>query len=380
LTLPDLSGPTLADVVPSALAALGTPGFPNHLNVADANAVCVLMIDGLGWELLSEYGARHAPMLAAMLPNSKPIIAGFPATTATSVASLATGRRAGEHGIVGIRFAIPDGPTLNALRWTGGPDSADLVREVIPEQFQPEPTLFERAVAAGVRVTVASLPEHETSGLNRAVMRGGRFQPVYALGDLTASVLAALSGPGPSYCHAYHGDLDKVGHRYGPGSPAWCYQLGQIDTLVTNLVTALPRGAALIVIADHGMVTNDPTDMVDADVEPGLQNGVRMVAGEARARYLYTESGATHDVLAAWRAALGSRAEVLTREDAITRGWFGPVVADHIRPRIGDVIVAALGQTTVVRSKAVPPESEHIGSHGSVTSAEQLVPFLVFGR
>jgi hypothetical protein len=149
---------------------------------------------------------------------------------------------------------------------------------------------------------------------------------------------------------------------------------------MTELVTALPRGAALIVVADHGMVTVDPNNVVDADTEPGLQDGVRLVAGEARARYLYTEPGATPDVVAAWRAALGTRAEVLTREDAIERGWFGPVVTEAARSRIGDVIVAALGGTTVACSKAVPPEFENVGVHGSVTSAEQLIPFLVFRR
>lgn len=374
---PNLSGHTLADVVPTMLAALGTPGFTNRLGVADAEAAGVLLIDGLGWELLNEY-AEYAPVLAALAKNSHPIAAGFPTTTATSVASLGTGRRAGEHGMVSIRFVIPDGPAVDALRWTDLSTDADLRDLVVPEKFQPLPTAFERAVEAGVHVTIASKPGHDITGLNRAVMRGGRFQPVYAFGDLTASVLAALSGRRPAFCHAYHGDLDKIGHTYGPGSTAWRYQLGQIDRMVDDIVTALPAGAALAIVADHGMVQADPTNVVDADTEPGLQDGVRLVAGEARARYLYTEPGATADVVAAWRDVLGSRALVLTREDSIERGWFGPVVTERVRPLIGDVIVAALGGTTVVRSKAVVPEPRLVGHHGSVTTAELLVPFLVF--
>jgi predicted AlkP superfamily pyrophosphatase or phosphodiesterase len=374
---PNLSGHTLADVVPTMLAAIGTEGFTNRLGVADAEAACVLLVDGLGWELLNEY-AELAPRLAGLAANGRPLTAGFPTTTVTSVASLGTGRRAGENGMVGIRFAIPGGPALDALKWRDLSTGEDLRDVVVPEEFQPEPTAFERAVAAGTQVTIASQGYHETTGMNRAVMRGGRFQPVYAFGDLTASVLAALSGPRPAFCHAYHGDLDRLGHLYGPGSPAWRYQLGQIDRMVSDIVAGLPAGAALAVVADHGMVLGDPADVVDADTEPGLQAGVRLVGGEARARYLYTEPGATADVVAAWRAALGSRAVVLTREDAIDRGWFGPVVADRVRPLIGDVIVAALGRTTVVRSKAVIPESNHVGYHGSVTSAELLVPFLVF--
>ena len=47
--------------------------------------------------------------------------------------------------------------------------------------------------------------------------------------------------------------------------------------------------------------------------------------------------------------------------------------------RIGDVVAAAAGGTGIVATQAEPRESALVGMHGSLTSAEQLVPLLVHG-
>jgi hypothetical protein len=68
---------------------------------------------------------------------------------------------------------------------------------------------------------------------------------------------------------------------------------------------------------------------------------------------------------------------VVSREEAIAAGWFGERVTDDVRPRIGDVVVAARGSAAVVRRKVEPLESSLIGHHGSLTTAEQRVPLLL---
>jgi hypothetical protein len=87
--------------------------------------------------------------------------------------------------------------------------------------------------------------------------------------------------------------------------------------------------------------------------------------------------GAAADVLAAWRQILGERAWVMSRDEAIKDGWFGPV-DEAMTDRIGDVVAAATGTTGIVASKAEPSETALFGMHGSLTSTEQLVPMLAF--
>lgn len=135
----------------------------------------------------------------------------------------------------------------------------------------------------------------------------------------------------PAFCYAYHGDLDLLGHLYGPASEQWREQLRVIDRLVEALAGALPAGSALFVVADHGMVAVAESDRLDSDTEPALLDGVRLLGGEVRVRQVYTRSGATEDVLASWRQVLGDRAWVVSRNEAIDSGWFGPWVSDRAR-------------------------------------------------
>ncbi|TNC18699.1 alkaline phosphatase family protein [Amycolatopsis alkalitolerans] len=363
--------PHLAEVVPSVLAVLGVPGFANTLEIPPVSSACVLLVDGLGWELLEEHAAE-APVLAALARS--PLKVGYPATTVAGLAAIGTGLASGEHGMTGYTFVVPGVGVLNALRWATHPRGPDLRERLPPGEAQPLPTTFERAADAGARSAVVSEAQFAKTALTEAVQRGGEYVGVYALGDLAASILHRLEQP-RSFAYAYHSQLDQMGHRYGPGSAAWRYQLRQVDRLVESVVDNLPPDSMLAVVADHGMVTID--EATDLDAVPDLLAGVRAIAGEPRARHVYADEGAMDDVLGAWRVELGDRAWVVTREEAIEAGWFGPRVSDRVRPRIGDLVVAARERFGLVRRAAEPFESALIGHHGSLTTAEQLVPLAV---
>lgn len=372
LPRPDSATPHLADVAPSVLAAMGVAGFEPRIALPyDVRGACVLLVDGLGADLLDAHAA-DAPFLAGL--RGPTLHVGFPATTAAGLAAVGTGCRSGEHAMVGMSFRLPDVGVVNALRWRPHPWGDDLRDRAVPEQVQPRATVFERAASAGVAVSVISAAEFAGSGLTRAVLRGGRYFGVHAIGDLVAAIGTSIAECG--FCYAYHADLDLVGHLHGPGSDAWRMQLRQVDLLVESIAGALPRGGLLAVVADHGMVALGE-DVVDADAAPPLHDGVVALGGEVRARHVYTHDGATADVLATWREFLGPRAWVVTQEEAVAAGWFGERVTDDARSRIGDVVVAARGSSGVLRRTVEPVESSLIGQHGSLTAAEQRVPLLL---
>lgn len=357
---------TIAEVVPSLLSGLDVPGADNTLDLPAARRVVLLLVDGLGHEQLRQH-AEHAPFLSS-LPGRE-TMAGFPSTTATSVASIGTGLLAGEHGIVGYTFAVGD-EVLNTLTWSRAADHHhDLRKELVPEVVQPHPTLFERAAAAGVAVSAVAPFIHGGSGLSRAVLRGSWFRGAAGFGDLALGAVAAVRQD-RSFCYAYHADLDTIGHFHGPGSEEWLLQLEFVDSLAERIAARLPSGSLLVVTADHGMITVD--ERIDFDTEPSLWQGVRVIAGEPRVRYLYTRSD---EVLDVWREFLGDRADVLSREDAVEAGWFGPVSPLALE-RVGDVVVAMKGGAVVVRGQAEPRLSRLIGVHGSRTRPELAIPVL----
>lgn len=373
LPQPDAHTPHLADVVPSVLAAMGVSGFDHRIDLAaEVRGACVLLIDGLGAELLDTY-AGDAPVMAGL--RGRTLQAGFPSTTVAGLAAVGTGCRSGEHGMVGLSFRLPGVGVINPLRWRPHPWGDDLREAAPPEEVQPMTTTFERAASAGVAVSVVSPAAFSGSGLTRAILRGGKYVGVQALGDLAAGVRAAVADGG--FCYGYHGEVDLLGHLYGPGSPAWRMQLREVDRLVESLVEGLPPGGLLAIVADHGMVAVDDDEVVDIDSCAALLDGVQAIGGEPRARYVYVDDGAADAVLAAWREVLGERAWVTSRDEAIAAGWFGEHVRDEVRARIGDVVAAARGSATMVRRTVEPLESSLVGHHGSLTTAEQHIPLLL---
>ena len=358
---------SLADLMPSVSAVLGVPGAPDGLGLGaglrGVDRIAVLLVDGLGAYQMPLV-TRLAPVLGEL--SGPTLTSGFPSTTPVSLVTLGTGARPGAHGVLGFTLRRPDGGILNHIRWGHDPD---------PAEWQPQPTSFERAAAAGVNVTQVTRPEFEGTGLTVAANRGAAFSGAADPGALSAGMLAALARPGIVY--DYHPDLDHHGHGTGVGSEPWEQAAVEVGRLVQRLVDGLPAGAALLVTADHGQLNVSDEDRIDFAADPVLAAGIVAVAGEPRVRYLYVADGARDDVIAAWREVLGSRAWVLTREEAIAGGWYGPVPPEHLS-RIGEVVVICQGRTVIVAGGWEPPAvGRLVAYHGSVTAAEMSVPLLI---
>ena len=363
--LPSYGSRTLAELGSSILAALGGSGA-NTLGLPPSRKICLLIVDGLGWELLRDHPAA-APFLNELAMNAQPLAAGFPATTVTSLTSLGTGSAPGQHGVLGYQVAIPgEHRLLNGLRWDNRID---------PERWQPRSTIYERATAAGIAAYYVAPRGFRNSGLTRAAMRGAQYWPADSMGALAGEAGIALREAEEVLVAAYHADLDGTGHGHGVGSDAWYYQLAHVDKLAEQLAGALPSDTTLYITADHGMVDVSAEDRIDVDNLPDLRAGVSLLGGEPRARHVYTRPEAAADVLAAWREVLGNRAWVVSREEAIKENWFGPVEPDNIA-RIGDVVAAPVGNWAIVATETEPRESALVGMHGSLVPHDQLVPLL----
>ncbi len=357
---------SLADVLPSALAVLGVPGVPNVLGLEldGVRRIVVLLVDGLG--------ARQIPLLASVAPTltglrRTVLTSGFPSTTPVSLVTLGAGAMPGAHGILGFTVRTPGGALLNHLRWQDEPD---------PAAWQPLPTRWQQAAAAGVAVTVVSRPEYEGSGLSLAANRGGVFRGATGGSALAAEILATVHGSSaPALVSGYVPDLDKAGHDSGAGSSPWLDAAADVERLVAELLDGLPPDAALLVTSDHGHLVVPQEGRFDASV-PELAAGVAAVTGEPRVRYVHTLPGAAPDVLAAWTAVLGPAARVLPREAAVAEGWFGPVPEAHLQ-RIGDVVAICRDRHVILSATEPAFVRTMVGFHGSATAAEMEIPLLV---
>lgn len=368
--VPDYGTSTLADLVPSIAAHLGMAGRADVFGLPDASRWVLLMVDGLGSANLAA-AAQSAPFLADAWSTAggATLTSAAPSTTATSISSLGTGLTPGQHGMVGYSFRSPlDGDLLNALLWREGHSGLDI---------QPQLTMFERLSTAGVQVASVSPARFEGTGLTVAALRGARFIGVPDEHDVAARVGwaadAAASGD-RTLTYVYERFLDHAGHGHGWRSPEWTAALRHVDDLARRLRDALPADVRLVVTGDHGMVDIPRGRWVIAEDVPGLMADVTLLAGEGRFRQLYTDR--PDAVASRWADHLDDDAWVVTRDEAVAAGWFGPTLARGVAERIGDVLVVMRGDAAVMTTTQ-PREFGLVGMHGSLTDVESRVPLVV---
>lgn len=362
---------TLADVVPALAASLGVDGWSDALGLPASDRWVLLLVDGLGAHNLAA-ALEEAPFLASLLAEdaSTTVTSGAPSTTATSITSLGTALPPGQHGIAGYAFRNPvDGGYLNALTWADGLSALDV---------QPRLTSFERLSRQGVTLTSVSPARFAGTGLTECALRGARFHPVPDEDDHPARIQWTVDGAASgdsSLVYLYERSLDHTGHGMGWQTEHWRAALRRIDALARDLREALPDDVRLLVTGDHGMIDSPPERWVVVEDVPHLADDLSLLAGEGRFRQLYCEPRDLDAVAARWRAVMGDRAWVVTREEAVESGWFGPVDR-RLADRWGDVMVVCRDDWAVM-TRRQPKEFGLVGMHGSLTEFEMRVPVLV---
>ena len=279
----------------------------------------------------------------------------------------------GSHGILGFVTAVPgeqdaagEDRSLNHVQWGDDPD---------PGTWQARRTVFEQAADAGVAVTAVGPYAYAGSGLTRAVYRGANYSGSVSHGDLTALVLAALATAPRSLVYGYLPDLDLTGHVRGVDSAAWRAQLQLIDRVVEQLRRRPPgrrRPAGHRRPRDARRPGGHPADL---DRHPELADGVRLLVGEPRARYVHAEPAR---LPTCWTAGGASSAS--------GRGWppgrrrspaasSGPSTTPW-PPRSATSSLWRGARWALVTPEREPGPSRLAAFHGSLTATELAIPLL----
>ncbi|MBW3602155.1 MAG: alkaline phosphatase family protein, partial [Actinobacteria bacterium] len=345
---PEYDDAWIGALAPALLGAEPVDWLPGP--VAGADAVVLLVLDGLGWRSLQAHRA-HLPTLAAL--EGRAITAVAPSTTATALTSIATGLTPAEHGVLGYRMRV-GGRVLNVLRWQVPGDHPPP-----PEQVQPHRPFM------GGAVPVVTRAEFRGTGFSGAHLRGVRLVGWRTTSTLCEHVRRTVAS-GHRFTYAYYDGVDRVAHEYGLRDGFFARELTAADHLVDQLLDVLPERCALVTTADHGQVH------VPVAAQTGLDAVAPLVAdysGEGRFRSLHARPGAAAELLAEARRRFGDLAWVMPRDELFDDGWFGArgAAGAVMRGRVGDVVLAARAVTTFP-DPAMPGESRLIACHGSLTA------------
>ena len=365
---PDYGGAWVGAVLPALSEAVEATRAPAGGNrelpawlpevVCGARHALLLVIDGMGWNVLAEH-RELVPTMAAM--QGRAITTVAPSTTSAGLTSIATGAAPGQHGLLGYRIRV-GGQVLNVLSWSNGSRTPPS-----PEDTQPL-TPF-----AGRPIPVVSRGEFVESGFTRAHLRGGVFTGWRTTSTLVEHCLRSLAADEP-LTYAYYDGPDKVAHEYGLDTGFYAAELGAVDRLVDQLLDAASDDTVLVITADHGQVQVGPDGAVTLEPIAGL---VSAMAGEGRFRSLWARPGASGELLAAAVEHHSHQGWVFTREQLFDEGWVAPAAGGSplVRSRLGDVVLAARAPVMFV-DPAQGRERLMQSQHGSLTAAEMLVPLL----
>lgn len=359
---------SLTGVVEQSIAAL--EGHSDWF--APARSAIVFVVDGLGAHNLAARRG-HARFLGSVGGRRDVARTVFPSTTAAALTSLLTGTEPGSHGIVGYRARIPGTKVAPNQLHGWETDGLD------PRTWQRSTPLIEREVEGGRPCFVVSRPEYTRTGFTEATLRGARFVPSNDLAERAATAAALATEHAGALIYLYAPELDTAGHRDGTESDRWITALERVDAAAQTLAAEAGPTTGILVTADHGMVDVPAhRHVLVGDGDP-LVDGVSLIGGEPRMLHLYTEPGRTDAVAATWREREHARAWVMTRDEAVDAGLFGRV-ADEVRERIGDVIVAARGRYAYYDDREADKRPQSmVGQHGSLTDEERTVPLLRLG-
>jgi predicted AlkP superfamily pyrophosphatase or phosphodiesterase len=356
----------LADLTNSIFNSLSVSQTADALGIGRLEQrECLILIDGLGQDAVYNYGDQFE--IFSQLKQVKNLSANFPSTTATSLSTLGTGVLPGVHGMLGytVRVSRSDNRLLNALKWD---------ERVDPVMWQKVPTLFERAVLDGVSVTHVAAKRYEGTGFTQAALRGAKYVGANGIDEMVMAVGLALKAQ-PSFVYTYLNNLDSAGHSDGVGSDKWLTALSQVSEFITKVKSSVPDGTRVWVTSDHGMVNSTQQLILGQDND--LLKNVTLIGGEPRARHIYIKEGAESETILQWQEQLAGRAQVLSKELAISTGLFGDVVSQDSRERMGDLIAIAQKDLILIDPDRIKEESSMVGHHGGATNTEVEIPLLL---
>ena len=357
----------LSDAYLSAYLALNSADNP--LKLAKKKSYLVILVDGLGTENI-RYAAGHAPFLNQKLKSSQSLFAGFPATTSSSLTSMATGEPNGRHAVLGHR--VYDRSIRQNINFLN-----DLGSELDPRKYQELETISESAAAQGVVVSTIGPSEYDGSGFTLATMPNAKYIPAASFEDRFSAAKKALSVPN-SLTYLYFPELDQFAHRYGSKSLQWLNKLEDLDAELAKFSKLLSSNDGVILTADHGIIDVAMDRHIYLD-EYDCFEDLEQIGGDPRVGYLYfPESVNLASKLEQINQAIGSVCDVVTLAELVEAKWLAELSPQAVLMAPDLVLLPKSDRVVYHRGFAKARSLLMIGQHGGMMQAEWEVPLIVF--
>lgn len=386
---PDYHGGSLLNLMQTLMTGLGLAGNGyaplrpelglTAADIAQAKQVVLIVIDGLGNELLE----RHAPNGQLAAHQVGKLTSVYPSTTASAIPTFFTALPPQAHALTGWHMWFEEiGQTLSVLPLNPrepGVESGD-PEQLAAQLFAHQPI---SASLAGRCFTVAPQDIVE-SPFNRYHTQGAQRIGYWGIKGFIDAIAHAVSTStpqsAPNFIYAYYPALDSLMHGVGTSDARVTQRLQQIDAAVATLQAKLAgTNTLLIVTADHGFIDAPKDHLIALDEHPELAAMLlRPLCGERRLAYAYVRPECHADFQDYVNEHLSDACRCIPTAEFIVEGWFGPG-APHpqLASRAGDFVLQMRGDWTIKDWLEGEKHYEQPGVHAGASAQEMWVPLIV---
>ena len=346
--------------------------------IGEPEHVVLLLLDGFGMNYVDTL--PNDSLLREHVATT--MCSTLPTSTGPNLMALATGRWPGSHGNLGWDVHIPRlGERIQPLPWrltrTGQP-----LQEVgfSPMEMLLAPPIPFRNLGSFNFVVKDDLANSTTTQMYGQTSTLGfsvEDDPISEIVNLVTNTLDRAVGR--SFTYVYWNEVDSAAHKYGELHPVTRVAVRRATALTEALIDALAGKCRFLATADHGHLDSPEDVWTPLTPSSSLSRYLSCVpAGEPRALYFNTRTGADDAFSDAFLNQLGDRFALMRSNDAADMGLFGPPewISDVGRARLGDFFALSRGRWSIYASDTEEVESIQ-SMHGGITTAESIVPLIV---
>jgi hypothetical protein len=343
-----------------------------------ADHYVLALIDGLGMEILD----RMAPDSFLRRNLWSEISAVFPATTAASLTSIATGLWPGQHSLATWWiYLTPEDISVTVLpfieRFGKRPLSA---HGVSPQQLYGPESLFRR-YQRPVRILQPAIIAD--TQYTRYFTGGPAARGFDGLAAAVDALVTDIVPDEPSFSYLYYPLVDATAHDHGPEAQEVDAELALVDRQLERLSNELPARSRILVSADHGLIgVPDSSKHVVQANDSLLGYLIAPPSGEPRVPIFHVKPGRLEGFAAAFRDRFGQAFALLAAGEVEELELLGPApLRDETRARIGNFVAVPAGLDVFIYGPPGDMTTFRMkGFHGGMTPAEMRVPLVLAGQ
>ncbi|TFG28834.1 hypothetical protein EU528_10605 [Candidatus Thorarchaeota archaeon] len=347
--------------------------FDSLSKLQDTKNIVLLIVDGLGYNYLREFGGDS--ILKKNLKES--ISSVYLPTTGSAITSVMTGVAPQQHAVTGWFVYLREfGLISRILPYSNTIDYNNLgvdISNVVDVQSILAGLDRDYSLVLTKTIVDSVFTKNLTGRANRLEYSG--------IDQFFSQIKNAIANSSnKSYTYGYWPDFDAVSHILGSRSPDAQGQFHEFDMHLNHFVESIEgTDTTIIVTGDHGFDDVDPVQVIYTQDYPELNDYLIMpFCGDTRSVYAYVRSRKSEQFERFVESTFGDACDIFPSYELVDEGWFG-LFKPHPRlhDRIGDyTLIMKDGHAMMNCFPGLEP-LKMLGHHGGASADEMYVPLCV---